>query len=68
MTTIKQMRQKPIKLKAVFYTALSLIWIFATALNVQVLPVIARNTWRTISIFPSNNCGRHCCDVKERWI
>ncbi|OGL41787.1 MAG: hypothetical protein A3C43_12060 [Candidatus Schekmanbacteria bacterium RIFCSPHIGHO2_02_FULL_38_11] len=40
MTTIKQMRQKPIKLKAVFYTALSLIWIFATVALGHVVMVI----------------------------
>jgi len=40
MTTIKQMREKPIKLKAIFYTAISLTWIFATVAIGHVVMVI----------------------------
>ena len=44
MTTIKQMRQKPIKPKAIFYTAVSIVWIFATiALGHIVMVIVNKN-------------------------
>ena len=40
MATIKQMRERPIKLKAIFVTAVSLVWIFGTIALGHIIMVI----------------------------
>lgn len=45
MVTIKQMRQKPIKLKAVFLTAVSLVWIFGLIAIAHIAMVIVNKDY-----------------------